>query len=170
MKFIFPALALACSASALAADAPAKRNVPILTRTVQMFGTLENQWLDAVQARDQDTLKTLVADNYELRIAAEPGRPTPREESLKRMLADPAYESHIEQMAAHEYGNIVVVSFMWKLAVPKGSALAEQVFVVDTWKQNEAGWQVATRYAAPVGPSKSVPGADLASPVIKKKM
>jgi hypothetical protein len=52
------------------------------------------------------------------------------------------------------------VSFLWKIAAEKGSALPQAVFVVDTWKRVEGEWQVMVRYAAPVaGAEANVPGA-----------
>lgn len=163
------------SIPAVAADPTHQRSAPVLTRTVAQFGGLENQWLDAVRARDRASLDKLVAPEFELRVAAAPGRPTPRAESLQRSLADPSFDSHIEQMAAHDYGTQVVVSFLWKITPPKGATLAARVFVVDTWKQKPDGWQVVARYAAPVAEDgtagwQSVPGADLSAPEIEKKM
>jgi hypothetical protein len=143
--------------------------VPTVTRTIQTFSTLENDWLDAVHGRDRATLDKIVADNFEMRSAAQPGTPTPREPSLAHALALAPFQSSIEQMAAHEYGEIVVVSFLWKLQVAKASPLPQKLFVVDTWKRTGDNWQVVTRYTAPVADAaKTVPGAVTAEPVIKK--
>ncbi|MFD2270677.1 hypothetical protein ACFS07_04885 [Undibacterium arcticum] len=46
-----------------------------------------------------------------MRTSAVPGQPTPRDESIRRSLTDAPFASTIEQMAAHEYGNVIVVSF-----------------------------------------------------------
>jgi len=162
-------LALLALAQTVAQAAPA-RTVPTVTRTVQLFSTLENDWLDAVHNRDAEAVKKIVADEFELRSAAMPGRPTARAEWQQQAFAAPALESNIEQMAVHEYGELAVVSFMWKIAAPKNSALPSQVFVVDTWKQVDGAWKVFTRYAATVdGASKAVPGSDLAAPALNKK-
>jgi len=153
-----------------AAHAAPPRTVPTVTRTVQLFSTLEGDWLDAVHKRDAEALKKIVADEFELRSASVPGRPTARAEWQQQAFAAPALESNIEQMAVHEYGELAVVSFMWKIAAPKHSALPTQVFVVDTWKQMDGGWKVVARYAATVdGAGKAVPGADLAAPAVDKK-
>ncbi|MES2160764.1 MAG: nuclear transport factor 2 family protein [Pseudomonadota bacterium] len=152
------------------AQAAPPRTVPTVTRTVQLFSTLEGDWLDAVHQRDAVALKKIVADEFELRSASVPGRPTARAEWQQQAFAAPALESSIEQMAVHEYGELAVVSFMWKIAAPKNSAVPTQVFVVDTWKQMEGGWKAVARYAATVdGASKAVPGSDLATPAINKK-
>ena len=167
------ALLMTASLLGVAAEPPtgAQRVVPTITRTVQLFSGLENDWIDAVQNRDTAAIKKLLSDNFELRTAAAPGQPTPRDESITRALADPSFASTIEQMAAHEYGNVIVVSFLWKLDVPPSSPLPQRIFVVDTWKQVDGNWQVSARYAAPVDASaKKVPGADMTEPVIKKKI
>lgn len=147
------------------------RVVPTVTRTVHMFSELENAWLDAVQSRDQAALDKIVAPNFELRSALQAGTPTPRAESLKQSLALPAFDSSIGKMAAHEYGEIIVVSFEWQLKPASAGAAAERMFVVDTWRQNPSGWQVVTRYIAPIGDgAKSPPGAVMAPQPSQKRM
>jgi ketosteroid isomerase-like protein len=171
-SLLFLGLSIACGA--VMAQAPAgqpNRVVPTISRTIQLFSTLENDWLDAVQRRDRDALKKIVADDFELRSAAAPGIPTPREESLGHALSVAPFHSTIEQMAAHEYGDVVVVSFLWKLAVPKKGALPQKVFVIDTWKRIDGNWQVVTRYTAPVADAAAgAPGAAPSKPAIEKKI
>jgi len=146
------------------------RVVPTVTRAIHDFGNLENDWLAAVQAHDNAALNKIVAPDFELRSAATPGVPTPREESLRHALSLAPFHSSIEQMAVHEYGDVAVASFMWKLDVPAAGALPQQLFVIDTWKRNEGNWQVVTRYAAPVGAHVAVPGAVADAPAVKKRM
>jgi ketosteroid isomerase-like protein len=171
-RILFLGLSLAnCMALAQPTGGRPNRVVPTVTRTVQIFSTLENEWLDAVQRRDHDALGKIVASDFELRSAAAPGTPTPREESLGHALRAAPFDSTIEQMAAHEYGDIIVVSFLWKLAVPANSKLPKKVFVVDTWKRTDGNWQVVTRYVAPSGEAtKNVPGAVLNAATIEKKI
>lgn len=171
-SIIFLLLAIAAG-PALAQPTGGKPNrvVPTVTRTLHIFGELENQWLDAVQSRDQAALDRIVAPTFEVRSGLQPGTPTPRAESLKQALALPPFDSSIGKMAAHEYGDTVIVSFEWKLRPAKASALPERMFVVDTWRQNEAGWQVVTRYIAPIGEgAKSPPGAVMEQNPIQKRM
>jgi hypothetical protein len=171
-SIIFLLLATAAG-PALAQPTGGKPNrvVPTVTRTLHIFGELENQWLDAVQSGDQAAIDKIVAPNFELRSALQAGTPTPRAESLKQSLALPKFESSIGKMAAHEYGDTVILSFEWKLKPVKNSALPERMFVVDTWRQTEAGWQVVTRYIAPIGESaKSPPGAVVEQNPIQKRM
>lgn len=175
MKLATLTLGLIAAAGAALAQAPTgkppSRQVPTVTRTIQMFSTLENDWLDAVQRRDQDALTKIVADNFEQRDAAMPGVPTPRAESIGQALKLAPFHSSISQMAAHEYGDLVMVSFLWKLEVPPTGALPQKVFVVDTWKLANGNWQVVTRYTAPVADSpKHVPGTVTNATAIDKKI
>jgi ketosteroid isomerase-like protein len=133
---------------------------PTPTRNVVTFTGLENQLLDAVQKKDSAALDKIVADRFELRTAAAPGVPTARDESLKQWQQLAPFQSVIGQMAVHEYGDLMVVSFLWKVDAPKEQALPKEMFVVDTWKRTDANWQLAVRYAAPVdGTGVAVPGA-----------
>ncbi len=171
-KYCLTLLTLLSLASAAAPAAePQKRIIPTVTLTVKQFTELENDWLDAVHQRDTEALNRLVADRFELRTSAAPGRPTARAEWLKQAQSGAPFESRIEQMATHEYGPLMVVSFLWKLDVPKTSPLPQQVFVIDTWQQGDKGWQVVTRYAAPVqAGAKAVPGAEPGPPAVDKKI
>lgn len=147
------------------------RVVPTVTRTVHIFSDLENQWIDAVQSRDHAALDKIVAPNFELRSALQAGTPTPRAESMKQALSLPPFDSSIGKMAAHEFGDIIVVSFEWKLKPTNTSALPERMFVVDTWRQADAGWQVVTRYIAPIGDNaKSPPGSVMEPNPSQKRM
>lgn len=172
-SILFIAILMAAGSAPAQAPAgkPPVRVVPTVTRTIQLFSTLENEWLDAVQQRDQAALKKIVAPDFEQRNAAAPGVPTPREESISHALKLAPFHSSIGQMAAHEYGDLMVVSFLWKLDVRNDAALAQKVFVVDTWKRGEAGWQVVTRYTAPVADApRHVPGVAPETPAVEKKI
>lgn len=147
----------------------AGQRVPTVTRTVRMFTQIENDWIDAVQRRDRGALKDIVAVNFELRSAEAPGTPTPREESITHAFQVKPFQSSIGQMAVHEYGEVLVVSFLWKLEVPKNGPLPQKLFVIDTFKQIDGNWQAVARYTAPVAdPAKTVPGSVTAAPAIKK--
>jgi ketosteroid isomerase-like protein len=156
---ILAGLLFAATPAAWAQAGASGRAVPTPTRNVTTFTELENAWLDAVQKHDAKALDKLVADGYELRSGTAPGVPTPREESIKQSFQLPPFQSSVGQMAVHEYGELMLVSFLWKIAVPQGSGLAQNVFVVDTWKRNGDGWQAVVRYASPLDGASTVPGA-----------
>ena len=161
---------LAAATATAAAQPGAPGRVPTKTRNVMMFTELENQWMAAVQKHDSATLDKLVADKYELRTSAAPGVPTPRADSLKQAESLPPFSSSIDQMAVHEYGDVMVVSFMWTIDAPKDAGVAHNVFVVDTWKRNGDNWQVQVRYAAPADASGHVPGVTAPAPAPQKKI
>jgi hypothetical protein len=154
-------LVAAASASAAGQVGSSGRAVLTPTRNVMIFTGLEKDLLDAIDKHNDDALNKIVAPNFELRSAAAPGVPTPRAESLKHWMQQGQMQSSIGQMAVHEYGDLMVVSFLWKIAAAKEGAQAQPVFVVDTWKRTEGDWQLMVRYAAPAGAGAeaNVPGA-----------
>ena len=170
MKFLISAAALALLLQAVQA-APQPRNIPTVTRTVQLFSNLENDWLDAVHNHDAAALDKLLSEDFELRSAATPGIPTARAQWQQQAFAAKPMDSSIEQMAVHEFGDLAVVSFLWKIDAPKDSGVARQVFVVDTWRQAGGDWKAIARYASPVDSNAKllVPGSDAAAPAIQKK-
>jgi ketosteroid isomerase-like protein len=127
------------------------------TRNILTFTKLENAWLEAVQRRDADALGRMLADNFEIRSAAAPGVPTARADAVRELLRAPVSRSSIDQMAVHEYGDLMVVSFLWTIA---DGAAPQSYFVVDTWKRSGDEWKAAVRYAGPVADGAAVvPGA-----------
>jgi ketosteroid isomerase-like protein len=156
---IFAGLLLAASSTAWAQGGAAGHGVPTPTRNVTVFTELENNWMNAVQKHDSAVIDKLVAPDYELRSGTAPGVPTAREEWLKESFALPPTAGTIGQMAVHDFGELMLVSFLWKTGAPAGSPIAQNVFVVDTWKRQGDGWQVVVRYATALDGKSAVPGA-----------
>ena len=75
--------------------------------------------------------------------------PPPARPPFPAALAAPAAEADITQMAAHDYGQVVV--FSYQRVREAGDATSRQ-FVVDTWKRRGEGWVLAVRYVAPSAP------------------
>lgn len=169
---IFVSVLIAAASAMADGQVGPGRTIPTQTRGVKIFSDLENAWLEAVHQRDREALNKIVAPRFELRSAAAPGTPTPREESLSQSLQVAPFQSSISQMAVHEYGDVMVVSFLWKIDAAKKAALPQSIFVVDTWKRNEDSWQVVARYVAPVAAgAANVPGAMLPTgQAIEKKI
>ena len=142
------------------------RGGPVPTRNVAIFTKLENALADAVQRHDAEAMSRIVSDDFEIRSAPVPGVPTARDEALQAwsQLPSPA-PAALGQMAVHDYGELMVVSFVSKQG-------AQSFFVVDTWKHAGTDWKLAVRYAAPiVEGAPAVPGA--AAPgaaALRKKM
>lgn len=168
---MFFGLSAALGSAMAAGQAPTGgRGGPVPTRTVAIFTKLENALIDAAQRHDADALSHLVSDDFEIRSAPVPGVPTARDEALQAWMQVPAQPSAIGQMAVHEYGDLMVVSFVWKRG--EGAAASQSFFVVDTWKRAGADWKVAVRYAAPlVDGAAAVPGTVApSSQSLRKKM
>jgi ketosteroid isomerase-like protein len=170
---IFLGLSAALGSAAAAGQTPTGgRGGPVPTRNVAIFTKLENALADAVQRHDAEALSHIVSDDFEIRSTPVPGVPTARDEALQAwsQLPPPA-SSAIGQMAVHDYGELMVVSFVWKQGAAAPSA-AQSFFVVDTWKRAGADWKLAVRYAAPIVegaaavPGTAAPGAE----ALRKKM
>jgi ketosteroid isomerase-like protein len=151
--------------------APSGRGGSIPTRDVATFTKLENEWHDAIRRHDAQALARIVSEDFEIRSAAAPGVPTARDDALHAWAQMPALQSSIGQMAVHDYGELMVVSFVWKLAEGDGRP-PQTFFVVDTWKRAGAEWKAAVRYAAPIVDGGAlVPGAVAPSAQsLRKKM
>lgn len=148
------------SPASTAKDTP----VAMVTRWVQLFGDLEQSLQTAVAQGNQPRIDTLLAEDFEMRIGTRPAEPIPRADWISQSVKHPQSVSSrtIEDMAAHDFGEIVVVSFKWR-----GSP---DLFVVDIWKAVKGEWTLAARYADPAGPSSLVlPGAGRKAPAFEKK-
>ncbi len=158
--------------SALAVEQAASgRGGPVPTRNILIFSKLENEWHDALRRHDAAALGRILSDDFEIRSAAAPGVPTAREDAVHAWLQAPAVESSVGQMAVHEYGDLMLVSFLWRLNGEGGRA-PQTFFVVDTWKRAGNDWKATVRYAAPVVEgAPAVPGAVAPSAQsLRKKM
>ncbi len=137
--------------------------VPIVTRLVKSLLELETRLAQAASAGDAATLQTLLADDFEMRVARRPGVPTPRAEWLATLARQPAPPAEIEQIAAHDHGAVVDASFVLR------SAKAVPLFIVDTWTRDGDAWRLKVRYAAPVARNAPrVPGESDEAVIPKK--
>ena len=123
--------------------APGRSGIVTVTRLVKLFSGLENDWLAAVRNRDATALGSLLAEDFEMRLASRPAEPIPRAEWLKHALAAPAPGWTVRQMAARDLGCTVIVSF--RLEPGADASGARPIFVVDTWVQAKGTWKAAAR-------------------------
>jgi hypothetical protein len=145
--------------------------VPTMTRHVRVFLDQEEALLRAQQAGVTAEFDRLLADEFELRVARRPSAPVPRVDWLAAIARGPVLDWAIEQMAVHDHGDLAVVSFLMR--PPADAAGALPVFVVDAWARAGDGWQLKTRYAAPVAGTGTVPGEPsgaAAAPSVDKKI
>jgi hypothetical protein len=170
-----PAVALAVAVQSLSpfalAQDRATGRIPTVTRLVRIISTLESDVSTHARSGNRASLAQMLTDDFEMRIASNPGTPIPRDDWLREALAKPEPESRIEQMSVHEYGEIAVATFISRheqAGAKKGSEGAQ--FIVDVWKRSGDTWQLALRHAGPPGSSDFAPmGAGARQPVIPKK-
>lgn len=125
------------AAAGLAGPASAQlARVPTVTRLVKLFRDLELQLLSGADPAP------LLADDFELRPARQPGVPVPRAEWLAQPASLRGSGGTLEQMAAHDNGPSVTVSFLWR---PEQGT---PQFIVDTWVRDGEGWKLKVRYQA----------------------
>jgi ketosteroid isomerase-like protein len=125
--------------------------------------------METVRNRDSAALERMLAEDFEMRTGSEPGRPTARADWIIQSFREIPFSSSTEQMAVHEFGNVALVSFLWKLDAPKSSGFARRLFVIDTWELS-GGWRVKVRYIAPTEKSAThIPGAAQSDVVIEKR-
>lgn len=141
--------------------------IPTVTRLVQQFTTLENSLIESIRKQDSTALQKTLTDDFEMRISASPGVPTPRAEWIQRLFKEPVAVSGIEQMAVHDFGNTAVVSFRGRR---DALGAAGNLFIVDVWIRSQGAWRLSIRYASPAGDRQLViPGAATELPTIEKK-
>jgi len=157
------------SMSAVVSAEEGVARIPTVTRLVSLFSQLEDELGGAVNNRSKTTLSKLLSDDFEMRTGAMPGNPIPRAAWIAQSFDEPKSSSTREQMAVHDFGKIAIVSFLWKIKDPK-SKMARAVFVVDTWRREAGGWQLAIRYAGPATQGDHpIPGLPAAKPAFEKK-
>jgi len=147
----------------LAMDAGQLR-IPTVTRLVQQFTAFENSLIESIRKQDPTALQKLLADDFEMRVGANPGIPTPRAEWIRLSFNDSVALAGVEQMAVHDFGNIAVVSFLGRREA------AGDLFIVDVWVRIKDSWRLSTRYASATGDHHFIiPGATPEAPSVEKK-
>lgn len=156
-------IAVAAGATAWAQPLP-----PAATRMVQGLQQLEMLLLQAMQGRDKAAIERLLDDDFEMRVAQEPGTPVIREDWVDSVVRSPRGEWVVRQLAVHDLGDVRVGSF--ELAPAAAGTGKPSIFVVDTWRRDGSGWRLLVRHAAPVaGSRRAIPG-DAASKTIRKQI
>ena len=140
---------LFCTVAGLA---QASRRIVTTTRLVAIFSQNEDEWLRAIQQKDQATLQRLMSEDFQVWTPAPPGAPISREHWLQQAMAEKLDSFLIRQMAARAVNeNVVVVSFVLSEIVEQaGKAQANDYFIVDLWQKKGENWQVTDRYMSQV--------------------
>ena len=120
--------------------------VQVRTRTVLQFGALEKK---LAAADDASARASLLTDDFEERLCAEPGTPVPHDQWLNSS----ATHFSLSQEAVHDYGDVALYSAL-------GTIGDKKIAVVDTWKKQDSDWKLAVRYLCPAAgerPKSSLP-------------
>lgn len=108
--------------------------VQVRTRTVVQFGALEKKLATA----DDADRASLLTDDFEQRLCAEPGTPVPRDQ----WLTEPAAHFSLSQQAVHDYSDLAVYSAL-------GTNGDKKFAIVDIWKKQGDDWKLSVRYLCP---------------------
>ena len=166
LRWLLPAVVVVVGTLVPAGSQPTR--VPTVTRLVQLFAELESRLMLASHQFDAAALQALLADDFELRVARQPGVPTARAEWLAALARRPAPQAVIEQLAVHDHGALANASFLLRPVASAGRPVPA-LFVVDTWVKDGDNWRLKVRYAAPqTRESQPVPGESLAPPIDKR--
>jgi ketosteroid isomerase-like protein len=138
--------------SALHAQAPDRSGRTITpTRQVAQFSELENQWVDAIQHKDEPALDHLLTDEFEMLTTLAPN-PIERDEFVEATPNLKIDSYRVSQMTVHDYGDTAVVNFLANVKGQfRGRDWSAQYFIVDVWRKNGDTWQVAVRYLSKAG-------------------
>ena len=147
MRYALTVVLVALVPSSLALAQPssgATTRIPTFTRLVKQFFELETTLDEKLSSGDSTALDGLIDTDFEVRNAADPGAPVPRGDWL-RISTGQANKPRIEQMAVHDFGNVVIVSFKQSTR-PKGIKQDRVRMIVDAWKRSGDRWMLAVRY------------------------
>ena len=148
-----------------AAQTTAPGRIPTISRLVMQFTEQETKLAARIRAKDAAGAGNVLTDDFELRAASQPGRPVPRADWLRQSMQTPGPEAAPTQMAVHDLGGTVVVSFL-----QTGDGDKASFFIVDVWRRSGEEWKLAIRYAASAAAGGApVPGVPPAEPEIPKR-
>jgi hypothetical protein len=152
--------ALASAPSFAQATSPGR--VPTVSRLVVQFTAREAQLAERFRAGDAQGAGQMLTDDFELRAGSQPGRPVPRAEFIGQSIQSPGARDAPAQMAVHDLGDTMAVSFLQRAGAAGGD-----LFIVDVWRRAGDEWKLAIRYVAPASAGHSA-GATPEPPIRKK--
>ena len=114
------------------------------TRSVSKYLGLERALQEGLINRNRETVRALLADDFELRTAASPDVIV-ADDWLRRELASAGHDRIVRDLAVRELDDIVVVSFLLEPAQARPRARAVgTMFVIDVWRQSSS--KLMSRY------------------------
>ena len=142
-----PALVCVLLLAVVASRAQTSSRMP--TMEAVRFGDLEKRLAQAQQRGDLAALRALVADDFELRDAANSSELTLRDEWLDSA-ARGGQACPVRELMPRLFDDTAVISFVCR-------AGEQHHFVVDVWRKHASEWKLAARYVSPAPP----PAADV---------
>ena len=119
---------------------------------------LERQWRDALIAKDEDGLRTLIHPQFKLVGIRSTGSVAVNLEqwieALKRMDIA-SLEVRVTECVQLENVIVATVDAQWKVRY-LGQLIDERVLLTDVWVKLEGGWQVIRRHSSPVPPGVEI--------------
>jgi ketosteroid isomerase-like protein len=132
------------------------------TRQVTVFSGLEKQLLQAVQKKDAAAIKTLVTDDFSVRMPdADPMAVDDWIDSV--MSKDFTLKSFVvRQVDAVDLGDAAVVKFdRVQESTFKGQNDGGEFYVVDIWRKSGDTWKLSDRYVSLVSATAFMPKGDV---------
>lgn len=133
-------------AEAGAQERPSGR-IPTVTRLVKIVAGLEEELSTATRRGNAEALAQMLTKDFEMRGAASPGVPLPRADWVRESIARPEPAGRIEQIAVHEFGEILIASFLRPRAQAPKQRMAPGTLTIDVWQRAGDSWKLAVRYS-----------------------
>ena len=115
----------------------------------QQFLELETKWMNAWKAKDEQTCRQLLADNFTLTSSLSSGDLMTKEQWISLL---PKYNCHnfsFDRIKVRTYGNTAVVnSWFHQQAEANGRDWSGNFLITDVWVNNNGNWQVVARHAS----------------------
>jgi ketosteroid isomerase-like protein len=119
---------------------------------------LEREWRDALFAKDEAKLRTLIHPQFKLVGIRSTGTvAVGLEDWLVALQKMDLVSLEVRVMDSVRLGQTIVatVDAQWKLRF-MGHAIDERVLLTDVWVKTEDGWQVVRRHSSPVPAGVSI--------------
>lgn len=109
------------------------------------FAELEKRLAQAQQQRDLAALRLLVADDFELRDAANSSELTLRDDWFQSVMDRKSKFCTSRELMPRIFGDTAAISFVCE------TAHGRRFFAVDIWQKSGSQWRLAARYLAAAG-------------------
>jgi len=158
---LFGFLLALMSVNGTAQTRPEGHRIVTMTRLQVVFSDLENQWLAAIQKKDNAALDKLLVDTFEVWTPTQ-AEPIPLEDWRQQAFSHALQSFTIRKLAVRAVNeNVSVVSFVLSQSYNEGGKnRTDDEFVVDVWLNDGQSWHCTDRYASSV-PATNAPREDV---------